>query len=52
MLEKKEKIYIIIQVIAIIILICTTLHLTSYCPKCEIFSPDRNINRPIIVYKL
>ena len=52
MLDKSEKIYVIIQVTAIIILICTTMYFTFYCPKCEAFSAKRDINRPIIVYQL
>ncbi len=52
MLEKSEKIYIIIGVISVIILICITLYFTFYCPKCEVFSPKRDINRPVVVYQI
>ena len=52
MLEKQEKVYIIILVTSVITLIFSTLFITFHCPKCDVFSSDRNINRPVIVYKL
>lgn len=50
MLEKNEKIYLIILVISMIFLIFTILYFTNNCPNYEIYS-NKN-NKPIIVYKI
>lgn len=48
MLDKKEKVYLIVLVISAIILIFVTLYFTYNCPKTYSVT-DR---QPIVVYKI
>lgn len=51
MLEKNEKVYLIILVISMIILIFTALYFTNNCPDCDETYYNKN-NKQIIVYKI
>jgi predicted RNA-binding Zn-ribbon protein involved in translation (DUF1610 family) len=51
MLEKNEKVYLIVLVISVIILIFTALYFTFNCPGCgETYS--RKHGKPVIVYRI
>lgn len=51
MLEKDEKIYLIVLVTSAIILIFTTVYLSYRCPKCnETYS--RKTDQPVIIYRV
>lgn len=51
MLEKKEKVYLIILVISMIILIFTALYFNNNCYDYDETYSNKN-NKPIIVYKI
>lgn len=52
MLDRYEKIYLVVLVISTIILIFTVLYFTNKCP--ETYSPksSKKPERPLIVYKI
>lgn len=53
MLQKHEKIYLIVLTISVIILVFCTLHLRNYCSECsEVFNQPKTKNNPIIVYTI
>ena len=51
MLEKNEKVYLIILVISTIVLIFSALYFTNNCPKCdETYAATKAT--PVVVYKI
>lgn len=53
MLEKKEKIYLIVLVISAIVLIFTAIYLSNRCPDCDkTYSGNKNPSQAVIVYKI
>lgn len=51
MLEKNEKIYLIILVMSVIILIFMSVYIRNKCSRCD-ETYNKKSNQPIIVYKL
>jgi len=51
MLDKREKVYLIVLVISAIILIFSSVYFTYNCPNCGDTYDNKN-DRPIIVYRI
>lgn len=51
MLEKNEKVYLIILVTSVIILIFMALYFTNNCPKCDETYSIKD-ERPFIIYQI
>lgn len=54
MLEKNEKIYLIILVVSAIVLIFTSIYISNRCPDCDrtYAVTSKNANQAIIVYRI
>jgi len=51
MLDKTEKVYLVILVTSVIILIFTALYITNNCPECDRLCSKKD-EQPIIVYQI
>ena len=53
MLEKKEKVYLIVLIVSAIVLIFTTIYITDRCPDCDkTYAKNKNPNQSIVVYRI
>lgn len=51
MLEKNEKVYLIVLITSTIILIIMALYFTNNCPECEETYSRKN-DRPVVIYRI
>ena len=51
-MTNKEKIYIIVQLVLIILLIFFTLYFTFKCSDCKVFSNKKKHDQQLIIYKI